>query len=74
MISTQMMDVMKDMIINHESLCSLIYLYIYIYICINHFLGDDGGEQIKFLREVLSESPAGPTPLCKHIHQVVKGR
>jgi hypothetical protein len=50
----------------------LIYVFIYIYI--NHFLGDDDGEQMKFLREVLSESPAGPTPLCKHIHQVVKGR
>jgi hypothetical protein len=35
-------------------------------------LGDDGGESLKFLREVLSESPAGPTPLCSHIEAIVQ--
>lgn len=35
-------------------------------------LGDDGGESLKFLREVLSESPAGPTPLCMHIESIVQ--
>ena len=35
-------------------------------------LGDDEGDSMKFLREVLSENPAGPTPLCTHITAVVK--
>lgn len=34
-------------------------------------LEDDHGESMKFLREVLSENPAGPTPLCTHISAVV---
>lgn len=32
---------------------------------------DDKGESMKFLRDVLSENPAGPTPLCTHITAVV---
>lgn len=35
-------------------------------------LGDDDGESLKFFREVLSESPAGPTPLCMHIEAIVQ--
>jgi hypothetical protein len=34
-------------------------------------LDDDKGEQLKFLKEVLTENPAGPTPLCTHISTVV---
>mmetsp|Transcript_10092 Transcript_10092/g.10914 ORF Transcript_10092/g.10914 Transcript_10092/m.10914 type:complete len:481 (-) Transcript_10092:311-1753(-) len=32
---------------------------------------DDKGESMKFLRDVLNENPAGPTPLCTHITAVV---
>ena len=35
-------------------------------------LGDDHGESLKFLQEVMLESPAGQTPLCQHIRQVVQ--
>lgn len=35
-------------------------------------LNDDQGESLKFLREVMAESPAGPTPLCMHIEAVVQ--
>lgn len=35
-------------------------------------LGDDHGESLKFLREVMNESPAGPTPLCAHITAVAQ--
>lgn len=35
-------------------------------------LGDDEGDSMKFLREVLHENPAGPTPLCTHINAVVR--
>lgn len=35
-------------------------------------LGDDEGESLKFLKEVLEEYPAGPTPLCTHINAVVR--
>ncbi len=35
-------------------------------------LGDDEGESLSFLREVMQESPAGPTPLCTHITAVVQ--
>jgi hypothetical protein len=35
-------------------------------------LGDDEGESYRFLREVMQESPAGPTPLCTHITAVVQ--
>jgi hypothetical protein len=34
-------------------------------------LEDDQGESFKFLKEVLAENPAGPTPLCTHIAGVV---
>jgi hypothetical protein len=34
-------------------------------------LESDQGESIKFLKEVLGENPAGPTPLCTHIAAVV---
>eukprot|EP01038_Epipyxis_sp_PR26KG_P009959 gene9959-13392_t len=33
-------------------------------------LSDDNGESMEFLRDVMSESPAGPTPLCQHIESV----
>jgi len=35
-------------------------------------LEEDQGESMNFLREALSESPAGPTPLCTHIQAVVQ--
>lgn len=35
-------------------------------------LEEDHGESMKFLREALMESPAGPTPLCTHITAVVQ--
>lgn len=35
-------------------------------------LSDDQGESMRFLREVMAESPAGPTPLCMHITGVVQ--
>jgi hypothetical protein len=35
-------------------------------------LGDDDGESLRFFREVLNESPAGPTPLCTHIEAIVQ--
>lgn len=34
-------------------------------------LDNDQGESLSFLKEVLRESPAGPTPLCSHIDAVV---
>lgn len=33
---------------------------------------NDGGESMSLLKEVLEESPGGPTPLCGHIDAVVK--
>lgn len=30
---------------------------------------DDNIESMNFLRDALSESPAGPTPLCVHIER-----
>lgn len=35
-------------------------------------LGDDNGKSLSFLKEVMSDSPAGPTPLCNHINAVVE--
>lgn len=35
-------------------------------------LGDDNGKSLAFLKEVMSDSPAGPTPLCNHINAVVR--
>jgi hypothetical protein len=35
-------------------------------------LGDDHGDGLVFLKEVLEESPGGQTPLCEHIRAVVK--
>lgn len=35
-------------------------------------LGDDNGEGLVFAKEVLTESPAGQTPLCAHISCVVQ--
>ena len=46
----------------------------WLMIVIFFYVGDDDNEQLNFLREVLSESPAGPTPLCRHIQQVVQGK
>lgn len=34
-------------------------------------LEEDGDESMRFLREVLNDNPAGPTPLCTHITAVV---
>merc|ERR1719223_1681857 len=34
-------------------------------------LGDDDGESVTFLGEVLQEEPAGQTPLCAHIATIV---
>ena len=34
-------------------------------------LDDDGGDGLKFLMEVMDDSPAGQTPLCEHIDDVV---
>ena len=35
-------------------------------------MGDDNGEGLAFAKEVIAEGPAGQTPLCAHIHCVVK--
>jgi hypothetical protein len=35
-------------------------------------MGDDRGESLKFLREVMEDSPAGPTPLCTQLNAVVE--
>jgi len=35
-------------------------------------LGDDDGESLAFAKEVLSDQPAGQTPLCAQINQVVQ--
>eukprot|EP01038_Epipyxis_sp_PR26KG_P014527 gene14527-19504_t len=35
-------------------------------------LSDDNGESLRFLREVLQESPAGLTPICRQIDAIVK--
>lgn len=32
----------------------------------------DGGESLNFLKEVMQDSPAGPTPLCTQINAVVE--
>jgi hypothetical protein len=34
-------------------------------------LGDDDGEGLKLLKEVVEESPAGQTPLCMHVSAIV---
>ena len=34
-------------------------------------IGDDSGDTIAFLREVLNDPPAGKTPLCSHINCIV---
>jgi hypothetical protein len=35
-------------------------------------LGDDRGESLSFLKDVMEDSPAGPTPLCNQINAVVE--
>lgn len=35
-------------------------------------MGDDSGESLKFLKEVMEDSPAGPTPLCTQLNAVVE--
>lgn len=35
-------------------------------------MGDDRGESLKFLKEVMEDSPAGPTPLCTQLNAVVE--
>ena len=35
-------------------------------------MGDDQGESLKFLKDVMGDSPAGPTPLCSQINSVVE--
>ena len=35
-------------------------------------LGDDNGHGLNFLTEAMEEDPAGQTPLCQHIEDVVE--
>lgn len=35
-------------------------------------MGDDRGESLNFLKEVMEDSPAGPTPLCTQLNAVVE--